>query len=89
MIQDENDKPGMPKVAYIFEGFLHVNLIPLNENMHSSRKRSRIQVINKFKSVLSAGISVTRRREMGPTFRSCGQLKASFLNGTRFQNRGN
>lgn len=86
LIQDENDKPEhAEELAYILREFpCHVNLIPLNENMHSSSKRSRIQVINKFESVLkSAGISVTRRREMGLDIQgACGQLKASFLNGT-------
>ena len=83
LIKGVNDSPSQAReLAALLKGFpCHVNLIPLNENSHSSQKRSNEQAIELFTSILkSAGINVTRRREMGQDIQgACGQLKIDYL----------
>ncbi len=83
LIKGINDSPSQAQeLAVLLKGFpCHVNLIPLNETSHSSQKRSNEEAIKLFTSVLkSAGINVTRRREMGLDIQgACGQLKIDYL----------
>jgi 23S rRNA (adenine2503-C2)-methyltransferase len=83
LIRRVNDSPAQAQeLVALLKGFpCHVNLIPLNENSHSSQKRSNEDAIKLFSSVLkSAGINVTRRREMGQDIQgACGQLKIDYL----------
>lgn len=83
LIHHVNDRPEhASELASLLAGFpCHINLIPLNENRHSSQKRSRQETIKKFASILnSAGINATHRREMGLDIQgACGQLKAAYL----------
>lgn len=83
LIHHVNDMPEhAAELADLLKGFpCHVNLIPLNENKHSSQKRSHDESIKLFASILkSAGINTTRRREMGLDIQgACGQLKTAYL----------
>ncbi|HCS72504.1 MAG TPA: 23S rRNA (adenine(2503)-C(2))-methyltransferase RlmN [Clostridiales bacterium] len=83
LIEGINDSPYQAhELAALLKGFpCHVNLIPLNENSHSNQKRSNEKTIKVFTSILkSAGINVTRRREMGQDIQgACGQLKINYL----------
>lgn len=83
LIKAVNDAPSQAQeLTAILKGFpCHVNLIPLNENSHSSQKRSNEEAIKLFTSILkSAGINVTCRREMGQDIQgACGQLKIDYL----------
>jgi 23S rRNA (adenine2503-C2)-methyltransferase len=83
LIRGINDQPEHAReLSALLKGFpCHINLIPLNENEHSSQKRSREDSIKRFESVLeSAGMNATRRREMGLDIQgACGQLKAAYL----------
>ncbi|HOB21067.1 MAG TPA: 23S rRNA (adenine(2503)-C(2))-methyltransferase RlmN [Candidatus Atribacteria bacterium] len=83
LISGTNDKPEhAEELCRLLRGFpCHVNVIPLNEVKHLSRKRSSEDRIKTFISILqSKGINVTRRREMGLDINgACGQLKAAYL----------
>ncbi len=83
LISGINDRPEHAKeLCRLLSGFpCHVNVIPLNEVKHLSRKRSSEDSIKAFIDILqSKGINVTRRREMGLDINgACGQLKAAYL----------
>jgi 23S rRNA (adenine2503-C2)-methyltransferase len=83
LIKGINDQPEHAgELSTLLKGFpCHINLIPLNENEHSSQKRSNEDSIKRFAGILeSAGMNVTRRREMGLDIQgACGQLKAAYL----------
>jgi 23S rRNA (adenine2503-C2)-methyltransferase len=79
MISNYNDsKEHAFKLAKILKGVLcHVNLIPYNEIKGISFRRSKAEVIEKFKQLLeSKGIGTTIRRELGEDIKAaCGQLR--------------
>jgi 23S rRNA (adenine2503-C2)-methyltransferase len=88
LIKGVNDQPDHAReLVSLLKGKIpcHVNLIPLNENEHSSQRRSNEGTIDNFMSILeAAGMNVTRRREMGLDIQgACGQLKASYIQGER------
>lgn len=87
LIKGVNDQPDHAReLAALLKGKTpyHINLIPLNENKHSSQRRSNEEAIDNFMSILeAAGMNVTRRREMGLDIQgACGQLKASYIKNT-------
>lgn len=59
----------------------HVNLIPINEIKENMYKKSSIDDINKFKTILTnRGIETTIRREMGSDINAaCGQLRRKYM----------
>jgi len=69
-------------LANLLKGLLcHVNLIPINEVVENSFKRSSEQAIEAFEEILKRnGIEVTVRREMGKDINAaCGQLRRSYI----------
>ncbi|MGI6140336.1 MAG: 23S rRNA (adenine(2503)-C(2))-methyltransferase RlmN [Caldicoprobacterales bacterium] len=82
LISNVNDNPEHAfELSRLLKGFPnHVNLIPLNENRHSSQKRSQDAAIQRFVDILkSSGVNVTQRREMGLDIQgACGQLKTAY-----------
>ena len=69
-------------LANLLKGLLcHVNLIPINEVVENSFKRSSEKTIEAFEEILKRnGIEVTVRREMGKDINAaCGQLRRSFI----------
>ena len=80
MIKDNNDSDDCAyELASLLKGMLcHVNLIPANEIVESSHKRSTAQRLERFISILnSRGINATVRRSLGSDIdASCGQLRS-------------
>ena len=80
MIKDNNDSDACAyELASLLKGMLcHVNLIPANEIVESSHKRSTSQRLERFISILnSRGINATVRRSLGSDIdASCGQLRS-------------
>lgn len=69
-------------LSSLLKGLLcHVNLIPINEVVENSYKRSSEKTIESFEKILkSSGIEVTVRREMGKDINAaCGQLRRSYI----------
>jgi len=83
LIEEVNDKrEHAEELARLLKGFpCHVNVIPVNEIEETDYKRSSEERIGRFISILSsAGIAVTRRRELGQDIKgACGQLKRGYL----------
>ena len=70
---------GQRELAALLRGLqCHVNLIPANEIVESSHKRSTAQRLERFISILnSRGINATVRRSLGSDIdASCGQLRS-------------
>lgn len=69
-------------LSNLLKGLLcHVNLIPVNEVIENSFKRSSEKTIESFEETLKRnGIEVTVRREMGKDINAaCGQLRRSYM----------
>jgi 23S rRNA (adenine2503-C2)-methyltransferase len=69
-------------LSNLLKGLLcHVNLIPVNEVIENSFKRSSEKTIESFEDTLKRnGIEVTVRREMGKDINAaCGQLRRSYM----------
>lgn len=69
-------------LSNLLRGLLcHVNLIPINEVVENSFKRSSDKTIESFEEILKRnGIEVTVRREMGKDINAaCGQLRRSYI----------
>ena len=69
-------------LSNLLRGLLcHVNLIPINEVVENSFKRSSEKTIESFEEILKRnGIEVTVRREMGKDINAaCGQLRRSYI----------
>ncbi|QAA33261.1 23S rRNA (adenine(2503)-C(2))-methyltransferase RlmN [Clostridium manihotivorum] len=83
LVKDVNDsKEDAKSLAGLLKNMLcHVNLIPVNEVVENSFKRSSKKTIDEFESILkSYGIEVTVRREMGTDINAaCGQLRRSYI----------
>ena len=60
----------------------HVNLIPVNPIRERDYRQSEREAVERFKETLvSYGLNVTVRREMGRDIGgACGQLRKSYLN---------
>ena len=80
MIKDVNDSDACAyELASLLKGMLcHVNLIPANEIVESSHKRSTNERLERFIQILnSRGINATVRRSLGSDIdASCGQLRS-------------
>ena len=80
MIKDQNDSDECAyELAALLKGMLcHVNLIPANEIVESSHKRSSNERLERFTNILnSRGINTTVRRSLGSDIdASCGQLRS-------------
>ncbi|MCQ2483805.1 MAG: 23S rRNA (adenine(2503)-C(2))-methyltransferase RlmN [Clostridia bacterium] len=80
MIKDVNDSDACAyELASLLKGMLcHVNLIPANEIVESSHRRSTNERLERFTSILnSRGINTTVRRSLGSDIdASCGQLRS-------------
>ena len=80
MIKDVNDSDACAyDLAALLKGMLcHVNLIPANEIVESSHKRSTNERLESFIKILnSRGINATVRRSLGSDIdASCGQLRS-------------
>ena len=80
MIKDVNDSDACAcELASLLKGMLcHVNLIPANEIVESSHKRSTNERLESFIKILnSRGINATVRRSLGSDIdASCGQLRS-------------
>ena len=80
MIKDVNDSDACAyELAALLKGMLcHVNLIPANEIVESSHKRSTNERLESFIKILnSRGINATVRRSLGSDIdASCGQLRS-------------
>lgn len=80
MIRDVNDSDKCAyELAALLKGMLcHVNLIPANEITESKHKRSTVERLERFVSILnSKGINATVRRSLGSDIdASCGQLRS-------------
>ena len=80
MIKDQNDSDECAyELASLLKGMLcHVNLIPANEIVESSHKRSSNERLERFTAILtSRGINTTVRRSLGSDIdASCGQLRS-------------
>ena len=73
------------ELAELLKGMqCHVNLIPLNEVRERNMKGISEQKVRQFLKILTdAGISATRRREMGDDIEgACGQLRRKTINGS-------
>jgi 23S rRNA (adenine2503-C2)-methyltransferase len=83
LVKDVNDsKEDAKALAGLLKNMLcHVNLIPVNEVVENSFKRSSKKTIDEFESILkSYGVEVTVRREMGTDINAaCGQLRRSYI----------
>lgn len=83
LVKDVNDsKEDAKSLAGLLKNMLcHVNLIPVNEVVENSFKRSSKKTIDEFESILkSYGVEVTVRREMGTDINAaCGQLRRSYI----------
>ncbi|GFZ29685.1 putative dual-specificity RNA methyltransferase RlmN [Clostridium zeae] len=83
LVKDVNDsKEDAKALAGLLKNMLcHVNLIPVNEVVENSFKRSSKKTIEEFESILkSYGVEVTVRREMGTDINAaCGQLRRSYI----------
>lgn len=85
MIRGVNDSDECAsELAALLKGMLcHVNLIPANEIVESSHKRSTNERLERFCSILNArAINVTVRRSLGSDIdASCGQLRSKHSRG--------
>lgn len=70
------------QLAKLLKGLLcHVNLIPINEVVEGSYKKSKQDTIKAFEAILKkTGIETTVRREMGADINAaCGQLRNTYM----------
>lgn len=91
LVSGVNDSEEHAKeLCKLLQGMLcHVNLIPVNEVRENNFKKSSIERIKRFGSILnSCRIETTVRREMGADINAaCGQLRRSYLE-ARKNNKG-
>lgn len=83
LVREVNDMPKQAEeLCKILKGLpCHVNLIPVNEIKEKDFKKTRLEDINVFKSILTkCGIETTIRREMGADINAaCGQLRRQYI----------
>lgn len=84
LVKGVNDQENhAQQLSQLLKGLLcHVNLIPVNTVEEARLKKSNLDQIKKFQSILkSKGIETTIRREMGSDIQAaCGQLRNSYMN---------